>query len=152
MDQILPALSGLLLKAIPTIVLLILLYIYLKVMLYAPLDNVLKQRAELTEGARLAAEKSLQLADAKQQEYEAKFRDARSEVYRAQEETRRQWLQDQATQVAEARKRSDDAIRAAKEQIAAEASDARQNLEGSSATLADEIAASLLNRKAGGAV
>src|ERR1700722_17882679 len=96
MEQTLQALGGLLLKAIPTIVLFIFLNIYLRLMLFGPLTKVLQQRDELSEGARKAAEQSLAAAERKQQEYEEKFREARAEVYRAQEEQRRGWVENQA--------------------------------------------------------
>ena len=134
-------------KAIPTIFLFIILYFYLKVMLFGPLEKVLKQRDELTAGARKAAEASRAAAERKQQEYERKFTEARAEVYRAQEETRNKWLNDQASQTAEARQGSDAAIRGAKEQIEAEASAARDTLAGTSAQLADEIATAILSGK-----
>src|SRR6202045_85850 len=106
MEQTIQALGGVLLKAIPTICLLLLVHVYLKFMLFGPLEKVLKQRAELTEGARKSAEQSLAAADRKQQEYETKFREARAEVYRLQEETRRGWLEDQAALIAAAKDRS----------------------------------------------
>jgi F-type H+-transporting ATPase subunit b len=148
MEQTLQALGGILLKAIPTVCLLLLLHFYFKAMLFGPLEKVLKQREELTEGARRGADQSLAAADRKQQDYEAKFREARAEVYRAQEETRRRWLEDQAKQIADARQRSDLSVRAAKEQIAAEAAAARQGLADTSATLADQIATAILVRRA----
>lgn len=135
------------LKSIPTVFLLLLLHFYLKAMLFRPLDKVLKQRNELTEGARKAAAQSLNAADRKQQEYEKKFQDARAEVYHAQEEIRRQWLQDQAAQIGEARQRSDAAVRSAREQITADGTAARQTLTETSGALADEIASAVLARK-----
>jgi F-type H+-transporting ATPase subunit b len=147
MEQTFQALGGVLLKSIPTVCLLLLLYFYLKAMLFRPLDRILKQRGDLTEGARQAAEQSLSAADRKQQEYEAKFRDARAEVYRAQEEIRRQWLEDQAAQLAEAQQRSQGSVHAAREQVAADTVAARQTLSETSAVLADEIAAAVLARK-----
>jgi F-type H+-transporting ATPase subunit b len=134
-------------KAIPTIFLFIVLYFYLKVMLFGPLEKVLSKRDELTAGARKAAEASRAAAERKQQEYERKFTEARAEVYRAQEETRNKWLNDQAEQVAEARKRSDKSIHDAKDVIEVEASTARQALAATSAQLADEIATAILSRK-----
>ena len=105
MEQTLQALGGQFLKAIPTVCLVIFLVVYLRIMLFGPLEKILKQRDELNAGARKTAEQSLLMADRKQQEYEAKFREARAEVYRSQEETRRGWLADQATQIHEARQR-----------------------------------------------
>ena len=134
-------------KAVPTILFLILLFWYFRAMLFKPLGRILKERGELTEGARLAAEKSLKLAEAKQQEYERKFTEARAEVYKIQEETRRKWLDEHAVQVADARKRSEAAVRQAKDEIAKEAADTRANLTETSAGLAQEIVSMILDRR-----
>ena len=139
------------LKAIPTICLFVLLYFYLKTMLFRPLEKVLNERDVLTEGAKKAAEASFAAADAKQKEYEQKFAEARAEVYRLQEETRRQWLETQAAQLAEARKHMEESVHAAKSQIAAEAAAARDTLAGTSSQLADEIASTILTRRTGSA-
>ena len=151
MEQTLNALSGLMLKAIPTICLFILVYFYLKAMLFRPLEKVLRERDALTEGARKTAEASFAAAERKQKEFEAKFAEARAEVYKVQEETRRQWLEDQASQLAEARKRMEETIHAAKAQIASEAAAARGGLSASSAELADEIASTILARRSSAA-
>jgi F-type H+-transporting ATPase subunit b len=148
MEQTLQALGGILVKAIPTVVLVLLLHFYLKAMLFGPLEKILKQREELTEGARKAASASLAEAERKTAEYEAKLRDARAEVYREQEETRRKWLDRQATQVAEARAAMEVSVREAKAQIATEAATARTTLLSTSSALADEIATAVLSRRA----
>jgi len=147
MEQTLNALSGLMLKAIPTICLFVLVYFYLKAMLFRPLQKVLDERESLTEGARKTAEASLAAAERKQNEYEAKFAEARAEVYKLQEETRKKWLDDQASQLAEARRRMEETIHTAKSQIAAEAAAAQAGLAASSSELAEEIASSVLSRK-----
>ena len=148
MEQTLHALAGILLKSIPTVVLLLFLYVYLKLMLFGPLNRLLKQREELTAGTRHAAQKSLKDAERKVQEYEAKMREARAEVYRGQEETRRQWLADQAGQLATARERTGQVVQTAKEQMAAEIATARQGLVESAGALADQIATAVLARRA----
>jgi len=148
MDQTLHALGGILLKSIPTVVLLLFLYFYLKSMLFGPLTRVLKQRDELTAGTRNAAEKSLKDAERKVSEYEAKMREARSEVYREQEETRKRWLADQTSQVDGARERTAQTVRQAKEEMTVEVTAARETLAESSAALADQIATAVLSRKA----
>jgi F-type H+-transporting ATPase subunit b len=148
MEQTLQALRGLMVEAIPTILFLIFLYFYLKGMLFGPLEKVLKQRDGLTEGARKGAEASLAEAERKQQQYEATFNEARAGVYRAQEETRRKWLEDQTAAVAGAKAAAEDQVRAAREQIGADAAAARQNLTATSGAMADEIATVMLARKA----
>jgi F-type H+-transporting ATPase subunit b len=147
MEQTLQALSGILLKAIPSVILLIILHFYLKGMLFKPLQKVLKERDSLTAGARKAADESLAAAERKAQDYEAKFRDARSEVYREQEETRKIWLQDQAGQIAAGQARSSEAMAAADKKLADESSAAKQNLVETSAALADRIANTVLARR-----
>jgi F-type H+-transporting ATPase subunit b len=148
MEQTREALVGLLQKAVPTILLLILLHFYLKAMLFAPLAKVLKDRDALTKGARQTAEESLASAEQKTADYEAKLREARGEVYREQEEMRRQWLVEQSQQIDAARERHAAAVRTAKDQLTREASDARKSLADTSGQLADEIASSILNRRA----
>ena len=148
MEQTLEALGGILLKAIPTAIIFLLLYFYFKAMLFGPLNRVLKERHELTEGARKAAEQSLEAAEKKTEEYEAKFREARSAVYKDQEETRRKWLEDQATQAAAARTDAEARVKAARETLAGELAAGRQNLIATSEQLADQIAAAMTGRVA----
>src|SRR6185436_3242609 len=110
MAPTLQSLGGIILNALPTVFLLIILHFYLKVMLFRPLDKMLKQRHDLTEGARRTAEASLAEAERKAREYEAKLRDARAVVYKEQEETRKNWLADQAAQFAQAHARAEAAV------------------------------------------
>jgi len=149
MEQTLQALGGILLKAIPTVILLLILHAYLRAVLFTPLEKMLRQRGELTDGARKAADQSLAAAEAKAAEYEAKLRDARAAVYKEQEETRKRWLEDQTVQVAQSRSSAEAAVRKAKEELAAEAGAARASLAETSSALADQIASSLLSGRAG---
>src|SRR5436305_13675470 len=128
MEQTLQALSGILVKSIPTIFLLFFLYWYLKLMLFRPLDRMLRERRDMTAGAKQAAENSLANADRKAAEFEAKLREVRFQVYKEQEETRRQWLEDQAAQIAQARERMEASVKEAKSAIAGETAAARNGL------------------------
>jgi F-type H+-transporting ATPase subunit b len=148
MDQTLQALCGILLKAIPTVIFLIVLHFYLKAVLFGPLDRVMQKRRELTEGARKIAENSLAAASRKADEYEAKLRDARGAVYKQQEEIRKRWLDEQSQQVAEARARSEATVKAAREAIAVDATAARKSLQETSAAVADHIVVTVLGQRA----
>jgi F-type H+-transporting ATPase subunit b len=148
MQETLQALGGILLKAIPTVILLIILHFYLKAVLFGPLDRILHKRRELTEGARKTAEDSLAAATRKANEYEAKLREARAAVYKQQEEIRKQWLDEQAQQVAEARTRSESTVKSAREAIAQDVAAARKSLQDTSAVVADQIVATLLGKRA----
>jgi len=147
MEQTLQDLSGILLKAIPSAFLLIVLHFYLKAMLFRPLQKMLKEREALTAGARKAADESLAAAERKAQDYEAKFHDARSEVYREQEETRRVWIEDQARQIAAGQARTAESLAAARKHLADETAAARASLVDTSAALADKIATTVLARR-----
>lgn len=147
MEETLQALSGILLKAIPTIILLIVLHFYLKAVLFGPLDRVIRKRRELTEGARKVAEDSLAAASRKADEYEAKLRDARAVVYKEQEELRKRWLEEQSNEVTQFRARMEASVKAAREALAGEADAARKSLQDSSAAVADQIVTMVLGRR-----
>ena len=148
MDAILQQLGQLLLKAVPTFLLVILLNFYLKRMFFRPLEKVLHQRYEATEGARKAAEDSLARASAKAAEYEAALRAARSELYKSQEQLNKQMQDREAAQIAEARQAADALIKAAKADLAADVQAAKASLARDSEALANQIAESILRRSA----
>ena len=62
MGAILHQLGELLLKAVPTFILVVILNFYLKSVFFKPLENVLKQRYEATGGARKLAQESTERA------------------------------------------------------------------------------------------
>ena len=148
MDVILHQLGQLLLRAIPTCVLIVLLQFYLKRMFFRPLEAILKQRYEATEGARKAAEESLARASAKTAEYEAAMRAARSEVYQAHEQLHKQLQERESAQITEARQRADAAVQAARADLARDVEAAKASLAKDSETLANQIADSILRRSA----
>src|SRR5438270_11159738 len=86
MEETLHALGGILLKAIPTFILVILLNFFLKYSFFRPLERILKSRYDATEGARKQAEETIARAEAKAAEYDAALRSARAEIYQEQEE------------------------------------------------------------------
>ena len=148
MDAMLHALGGILLRAVPTFLLVILLHFYLKSVFFKPLEKVLRQRYEATEGARKLAELSLQQASAKTAEYETQLRAAKAAMYLAQEQLRKQLLEREAAAVAEARKNGDAAVNLAKTQLAADVEAAKASLAADSESLANQIAETILRRNA----
>src|SRR6185295_5051195 len=98
MDAILQQLGELLLKAIPTFLLVVFLNYYLKAVFFRPLEKVLQRRYEATEGARKLAAESLERAAAKTAEYEAAIRGARTDLYKTQEQLVKQMQDKQAAQ------------------------------------------------------
>jgi F-type H+-transporting ATPase subunit b len=147
MEQTLQALGGILLKSIPTVVIVLLLHFYLKKMLFEPLDRVLKQRDDATIGARKAAEDSFANAEKRAAEYEAAIREARAEVYKEQEAARSRLVSEQDTRIQEARRSIENLVNEAKVRIEAETAAARRTLAGSAGLLADQITEQVLARR-----
>ncbi len=133
MDATLHDLGGILLKAIPTLILLLIVHLYLKRMFFGPMRDVLAKRREATEGAIKSAEMLLAKASEKAEAIEVSLRKAREEIYQEQEEARRS---------------SRDLIHQAKQQLDAETAAAKRDLTATTAALADQIAQSLMEGKA----
>ncbi len=143
MDSLIQGLSGLLLKAVPTVILLLLVHVYLKYVFFRPLQDVLKKRREATEGTRAAAEESIARANEKAAMYEIALKEARGEMYREQEETRRRWLDHQASRIEEARHRTHAAIQDANQALTSDVDVAKREVASTSQVLALQIVESL---------
>ena len=148
MDKTIQDLVEILLKAVPTLLLFTILFIYLKFMFFTPLQKVLAKRREATEGARESAEAGLKSAALRTAEYEDKLRDARADIYKEQEQMRRRWLDQQAALIQETRMKAQAGVAAAKQQIEADIAVAKQDLAGTSNVLAGQIFDALLRRRA----
>lgn len=147
MEATLHALGEILVQAIPTFILVLLLFLYLRSMFFKPLERVLAERSEATEGARKKAAEALDRAQAKAAAYEEKIRAARNDLYREHEEVRRKWRDEQIAQVVAARQSAEAAVKEAKTQITAEANQAKASLAGTSQSLADQITDAILQRR-----
>jgi F-type H+-transporting ATPase subunit b len=147
MEETLRALGGLLVQAIPTFLIVMALHLYLKWVYFRPMERVLAERFEATEGARKLAEESLTKASAKAAEYDAELRAARAVLYREQEAMRQTLLQEQAQAVEEARQRATAAVKQASLELDAELVAAKESLRQQAGTLADQIVETVLRRR-----
>ena len=148
MEATLRALGGILLRAVPTLLLVIFLHFYLKFVFFKPLEKVLHRRYEATEGARRLAEESMARAAAKAAEYEAAMRSARGEVYLEQERLHKKLQEQQAAALAAARKQGEGAIREAKARLGEDVESAKTGFARESDLLAAQIAETILQRSA----
>ncbi len=148
MDATLQALGGILLRSIPTIVLVIFLHFYLKRMFFEPLEKLLHQRREATTGAQEAAQAALEAARGKQAEYEEALRQTRAALFRDHEERRKALLEDQTQRLAEARDAARKSIAQAREDLAKDAAGARQELTAAAQSLAASITEGILAGRA----
>lgn len=139
MDQTLKQAGELLLGAIPTVVLLLLLYACYDLLIQKPLHRILEERRAKTEGAVMKARADVALAEAKMQEYEHRLRDARIAIFKALETRRLKAQQARAEAVTEARARADQQIREARAAIEQDMATARGGLQAEAEKLASDI-------------
>jgi F0F1-type ATP synthase membrane subunit b/b' len=148
MDKTLKDLGDLLVEAIPTIVFFILLTVYLKHVFFRPLARILEERRKATEGVRELARQAFEAADKKNAEFEHALQIARSELHQEHEALRRQWSDEQAQLIAQARADADQRIQQAKQQIALEVKRAETALEAKLELLGEQIVQSVTARRA----
>jgi len=136
--------GAILLRAVPTFILVIFLFFYLKSMFFGPLEKVLAERRSRTDGARKQAKHSIEAAEMKVAQYESQLRAARTELFAKVEAERKQWADAQAAQIAAAREKAHAQVKDARVQIAHDANAARTTLATQAEELAAQITASVL--------
>ncbi len=139
MDQTLKQLGQLLLGSIPTIVFLVLLYIFYRFLVHAPLAKVLAERHNLTDGAVQKARADMAAAEAKTAEYEHKFREATLAVFKAQEERRQAIVRAREAAVAAARAQAQQQVNAAKAALEQDKAVAQSQLQTEGERLANDV-------------
>jgi F-type H+-transporting ATPase subunit b len=144
MGVIFSQLGHLFLQAIPTVILVFLLFVILERIFFRPVMAVLKQREESTVGALARAREQGATAETKTREYEEAFQAARQEVYRQREGDRRANLEQRDAALRGAREQAEVLIRDAQAALAAEVTRAKAELDAASQPLAEEISQSLV--------
>jgi F-type H+-transporting ATPase subunit b len=143
-DQLLRQIGDLVLGSVPTIILFVFLLIAYRFLLYKPLMRTLDERRERTTGAVEKAHAAIAAADAKTQEYEAKLRAARAEIFHRRELRIQQWNAQRDSALAAARQAAQERVDAARAAIEAEAAEARRHIEASAGVLAEQIMRAVL--------
>jgi F-type H+-transporting ATPase subunit b len=139
MDETLQQLGKLLLGSVPTVIMLALLYALYTLIVHKPLQRVLEERHNKTEGAIEKSKADIAAAEARTSEYEQRLREARGAVFRAQEAKRQAAMQARAQAVAEARNGAQAQVQAAKADLENDRLAAEQGLQAEAASLAWEI-------------
>lgn len=139
MDQTLNQLGELLLGAVPTVILLGILYALYTIIVHKPLRRVLEERHNKTEGAIEKSKADIAAADARTSEYEQRLREARAAIFRAQEARRQAALQARNSAVSQARSRAQEQVQAAKASIESDRAAAEKGLQAHVEALAREI-------------
>jgi F-type H+-transporting ATPase subunit b len=139
MDQTLQQLGELLLGSVPTVILLAVLYALYTAVVHKPLQRVLAERRDKTEGAVDKSRADIAAAEARTTEYERKLREARAAVFRAQEARRQVVLQARTNALNEARRKAQAQVQAAKQDIETDRAEAEKALPAAASALAQEI-------------
>jgi F-type H+-transporting ATPase subunit b len=111
---------------------------------HVPLQKVLAERRNRTQGAVERARADIAAAEAKSIEYENRLREAKLSIFRHQEARRHQAQQARAEAVAVARLRSAEQVKQAKAQIEQQVLEARTGLQGEVERLSSEIIRTIL--------
>ncbi len=136
------------LRAVPTFVLVLLLYVFLKKVFFNPLEKILHQRFQESEGAMNAARAAASEAEKKRAQYEQALKEARTDIYRIHERERQKALEESAEQIRQARLRAEERLRASRQQLQSEVEEAKAQLAQESAQLADSITHAVLRPRA----
>ena len=144
MDELLRQLGELALGAIPTLILFILLVLAYRFILYGRLMEVRAERRERTVGALEKSHLAIAQADVRSQEYEARLRAARAEIFRSREQRIQQWNAERERALGAARLAAQQHVQAAQAALEAQTADARRQIEASASQLAAEVLAAVL--------
>ena len=143
-------LGELFLGAVPTVLILIVLYFILKSLFFKPLLAVMAERERRTVGAQRAAEAAQAAAAEKVKQYQEALKQARAKIYVEQEAARKKLLDERAALVKASRNLAAAEVSAAKEKVAKEVAAAKRELEASVPQLAAEIAKRVMESVAPG--
>src|ERR1700747_3769098 len=103
LDELLRQLGDLVLGSVPPMIIFLTLVFAYRYILYGPFVKTLAERRRRTIGALEAAHAAIAAADAKAQEYEAKLRAARAEIFHQREQPVQQWISENAKGLASGR-------------------------------------------------
>jgi len=144
--EILHSLGQLFLGAVPTIIIVLLFYFFLRWAFFTPIQKAMAEREARMEGARAEAAAVEAAAKHEMDTYHEALRKARGEIYAEQEAARQVALENRAKLLKTMRTRAQEDVAAAKKRIAAELEAARAQVERDAPLLAGEIVRTILEK------
>jgi F0F1-type ATP synthase membrane subunit b/b' len=144
MGVIFHQLGHLFIQAIPTVILVFLLFVILDRIFFRPLTALLRQREDATVGALARARELASAAETKAREYEEAFQAARQDIYREREAARHHNLEQRDASLHQARQQAEVLIRDAEAALAREVARSKGELDAACRPLAEEISRILL--------
>lgn len=140
----------LLLGALPTSFLFIVVVLAYYFLIQKPLTRTLEERRARTEGAIEKAHQAIARAEERTQEYAARLRQARAELYKLREQRMKQWNAERDAALDATRKAAGQRVGQAKAELEIEAAHARQAIHASAGELASRVVRAVLPLAAGG--
>ncbi len=144
MDELLRQLEALALGAIPTLVLFIVLVLAYRYILFGALMKMRAERRERTVGAMEKSRLAIAAADARTQEYEARMRAGRAEIFRRREQRIQQLNAERESALAAARLAAQQRVHEAQMALQAQTVEAQKQIEVSAGQLAALVLAAVL--------
>jgi len=144
--EILHQLGEIFLDAVPTVVIFLLFYAFLRRAFFQPMQKAMAERSARIEGARREAAEVEAAARQELDAYNEAMKKARAEIYAQQEAARQAVLEERAKMLKELRARAQEKVDAAKREITAELAAARVEAERQAPILGGEIARMILGR------
>lgn len=144
--ELLHQLGELFLGAVPTVVIVLLFYFFLRWAFFTPLLKAMAERSTLIEGARAEAAQAQLAARQELDAYGEALRKARAEIFAEQEVARQAVLDERAKLLKAMRMREQEEVQKAKAQIELDVAAARKEVERDTPSLASEIVRVVLQR------
>lgn len=142
--EILHQLGELFLDSVPTVVIVLLFYAFLRWAFFTPIQKAMAERSARIEGARAEAAKVEAEAKNELDAYNDAMKKARAKIYAEQEAVRQAVLDERGRLLQAMRNRVQEEVAAAKKRIAGEMAGARAEIERQAPELAAEIARAVL--------
>ncbi len=139
MGDTLRQLGELLLSSIPAIFGLLIVWAAYRSIVYTRLQQVLAERQALTEGAMQQAREEIAEAEERTAEYERRVREARAQIFLAQEAHSRRTMEERSNALAEARHKAGAMTKSARAALEQEGLSAKAALQQQADSLANEI-------------
>jgi F-type H+-transporting ATPase subunit b len=144
MEQLI-ALKELFIRAIPSFVLVWILFAFVARLFYRPLRAAMDKRRQETEGAREAASSRIALMEEKTNEYEEALRTSRADLYREQEQELGKAMERREEILKQARAKAEEKMSQSRQNILRETEDAKKALAQESQQMAQWIAQAILD-------
>jgi len=145
--DILHSLGQLFLGSVPTIIIVLLFYLFLRSVFFTPIQRAMAEREARIDGAR--AEAAAVEAEAKHEmdSYHEALRQARATIFAEQEAVRREALENRAKLLKAMRTRAQEEVLAGTKRIEAELEAARAQVERDVPALAGDIVRVILEKR-----